>query len=290
MTHQNHPIFVLIHRGCQDGLGGKYAAWKKFGDAATYIPVSYGHPLPEIPDHSEVYIIDFSYDKATLEALNARCSKVVVLDHHKSAEAALRDLDFAFFDMNRSGAVMAWNYFHPDDPVPEILKRVQDRDLWRWQYKDTEQVTSAMQLLGDDMAEWDTYVNSEQWGISDLVSQGKIIQRYKDHVIDRVCRQYNVTFRAWNGLDIAIVNSSDLQDDVSAYLYEKYPVDYVIIYSLNGEGRVRISLRSKDPTGADVSEIAKLYGGGGHKHSAGCTASSTIIKEWYSSPIVTYQD
>lgn len=277
-------IFVLFHASCQDGLGSKYAAWCKYGDdGATYIPVAYGEPLPIVPDESEVYIIDFSYDKATLEALNARMAKVVVLDHHKTAEAALKDLDFAFFDMNRSGAVMAWDYFHPDKPVPEVLKRVQDRDLWRWQYKDTKPVTSSLQVVGDDMELWDAYIETGDTGMTALASDGEAIESYKGSIIDRACRPYNVTFRVWKGFKVAIINASDLQSDIGAHLYENNNVDFVIVYSLNGAGLVNIGLRSKNPSGTDVSEIAKIYSGGGHKHSAGCTAPTSILHEWFSS-------
>lgn len=279
------PVFILFHAGCQDGLGSKYAAWTKYGDdGAKYFPVAYGDPIPFIPDGSEVYIIDFSYDKATLEALNARCSKVVVLDHHKSAEEALKGLDFAFFDMNRSGAVMAWNYFHPGTDVPDVLLRVQDRDLWRWQYKNTKAVTSAVQTLGDDMTEWHRWLKMKSGGMMFLEGAGEKIEAYKDIAIERACRTYNITFRTWKGFNVAIINSNDLQSDIGAHLYEKYPVDFVIIYSLNGAGLVNIGLRSKNPTGTDVSNVAKIYGGGGHKHSSGCTAPTSIIHEWYSAP------
>lgn len=280
------PVYVLFHGpGCQDGLGSKYAAWCKFGDeGATYIPVAYGDKLPDMVEGSEVYIIDFSYPKDVLEMLHQGMARVVVLDHHKSAEEALKGLDFAFFDMSRSGAVMAWNYFHPDTEVPEVLKRVQDRDLWRWQYRDTKAVTSAVQLLGGDMAQWQKYVELESEGLGFLVNQGEAIENYKNYAIERACRDYQLTFRVWKSHKVAIINSNGLQSDIGAHLYDKYPVDYVIIYSLNGAGLVNIGLRSKNPTGADVSEVAKIYGGGGHKHSAGCSAPTSIIHEWYSSP------
>jgi len=34
---------------------------------------------------------------------------VVVLDHHQTAQKALEGLNFAHFDMTKSGAVLAWN-------------------------------------------------------------------------------------------------------------------------------------------------------------------------------------
>ena len=46
MAHDN--ISVLYHADCPDGFGGAYAAWKKFGDTAEYIPVKYGRTPPLI--------------------------------------------------------------------------------------------------------------------------------------------------------------------------------------------------------------------------------------------------
>lgn len=31
-------IVIIYHAQCRDGLGSAYAAWKKFGDNASYIP------------------------------------------------------------------------------------------------------------------------------------------------------------------------------------------------------------------------------------------------------------
>jgi hypothetical protein len=33
--------------------------------------------------------------------------------------------------MNKSGATLAWAYFHPHEPVPLFVAYVEDRDLWR---------------------------------------------------------------------------------------------------------------------------------------------------------------
>lgn len=46
-------IFVLYHAHCNDGLGAAFAAYKKFGESAEYIPVSYGKGLPEMDLDSE---------------------------------------------------------------------------------------------------------------------------------------------------------------------------------------------------------------------------------------------
>ena len=41
---------VLYHANCHDGFGGAFAAWKKFGDAADYVPMRYGMAIPDDVD------------------------------------------------------------------------------------------------------------------------------------------------------------------------------------------------------------------------------------------------
>src|SRR3989344_3757446 len=45
--HEHKKIAVLYHGGCPDGFGGAYAAWKKFGNMAEYIPLKHGKPAPK---------------------------------------------------------------------------------------------------------------------------------------------------------------------------------------------------------------------------------------------------
>ena len=40
-------IAVLYHAECPDGFGGSFAAWKKFGKTAIYIPVYHDTSPPE---------------------------------------------------------------------------------------------------------------------------------------------------------------------------------------------------------------------------------------------------
>ena len=120
--------YVLYHANCDDGFGAAWAARKKLGDAAVYVPVKYGDPLPPTVTGERVYVVDFSYPRDVLETLADRC-KVVVLDHHKTAQEDLADLPFAEFDMERSGAGMTWDYFFPGQPRPPLIDHIEDRDL-----------------------------------------------------------------------------------------------------------------------------------------------------------------
>ena len=87
--HEPHKEIVVIYHGkCPDGFGGAYAAWKKFGDTATYLPADHGDAPPEGLEGREVYLVDFCYEIAEqMERLARTAKRLVVLDHHESARA-----------------------------------------------------------------------------------------------------------------------------------------------------------------------------------------------------------
>jgi len=156
-------IYVLYHGQCYDGFGAAYAAWKKFGDTAKYIPVSYGYPPPEMPDAEEVYIVDFSYPQAVLQEMVDAGLRVTVLDHHKTAQETLLPMvgtskNLAIqFDMERSGALIAWEAFHPRVPAPLLIQHISDRDLWQFKLDGTAKIHKALVSYPMDFELWDTF-------------------------------------------------------------------------------------------------------------------------------------
>lgn len=273
---KQYKIFVLYHGKCMDGTGAHYAASKKFGDQAKYIPVFYNEPLPLIPDGSEVYILDFAYDRATLEALNARVAKLIVLDHHKTHQEDLKGLNYAYFDMNRSGAVLAWQYFFPDIDPPRTLLRVQDRDLWRWQYKDTKDVFNALDIAGDDFSVWDW----AEKNFEAVKGKGAVITEYQEIKIERQVQPKNIRFTTFRGVKVAVVNNDSYISEIGARIVQDHPeVDCYLGYRINPDGKLYVSLRSRKDF--DCTPLARQLGGGGHAQAAGATASMDILKELY---------
>lgn len=279
-------IYVLYHASCQDGLGARYAANKKFGDTATYIPVKYDDPLPrlELGPDTEVYIADFSYDRKTLTELNEVVGKLVVLDHHKTAEEELRGLDFAHFDMNKSGAVLAWEYFHPGTPVPKILTRIEDRDIWRWQYRDTAAVLASVSMAGGNFSIWDQLEADYQKAVSD----GRQVVAYQNHCIERSTSDKAPWFMVdYLGFRAAVHNSTHMSSEVSAALLKRPDVDIAIGFHFDETGTPLLGFRSVNPTGPDVAVLAKQLGGGGHKHAAGAKIDHVLFYDLVADKQVT---
>lgn len=271
----NNKIYVLYHAHCTDGTGSKYAAWKKFGGNATYIAVNYNQPVPDMEHGSEIYILDFSYPKNVLEALQATNKSVTVLDHHKTAEASLRGVKGCIFDMHRSGCVMAWHHFHPEVPVPDLLLDIMDRDLWLFKRPHSKSIHEALGLLKGKMESWDTIVKSKELYLATVEVGNTLLQR-QQMTIESYTKN-KIRAIDFKGFKVGITNATELSSEIgnAICLDGNLPVDFAIVYCITKDNTVLLSLRSVGDF--DVSEIAKTFGGGGHKNASGAVVSLDVL-------------
>lgn len=255
-------IVVIYHANCLDGTAAAYAASLKFGNDAKYIPFTYSM----IPDLTvlagkEIYVVDFSFKREAYLALVNVAKSVVVLDHHKTAHEEIGDL--IPIDQTKSGAVLAWEYFHPGIEIPKLYLNVQDRDLWQWRYPDTAAVCAYCFLKPLTLYNFEKIMHTE---LKEIVGIGQVIVDYNTKEMNRVYKSHRyINFLGYN---VPIVNghlaiTSELGNKLAL------EAEFAIIYNDN-KGTRMFSLRSaKDDV--DVSAMAKVYGGGGHFAAAGFT-------------------
>src|SRR6185369_10325551 len=112
-------------------------------------------PVPDGLEHKEIYIVDYSYKKPDLDALCAHNKSVVVIDHHETAKEAVESFKQNIFDMDHSGAVLAWMYFHPNTEVPKLLLYIEDHDLWRFKMENNREFGAALGEYEQDFETWD---------------------------------------------------------------------------------------------------------------------------------------
>ncbi len=260
--------YVLYHGNCMDGFGAAWAAWHHLRDSAEYIPVSYGDSLPKLNKNSKVYIIDFSFKKPIMEELIARHKQVVMLDHHKTAQEDLEGLPGVMFDMTKSGAMLSWEHFHPEESAPKLIQHIQDHDLWQFKLPDTKALMAYLQTEPKDFDDWSSIVlklDNEQEAPY-IFTQGKAILKYQSNQVDLICSQAKVVEE--DGLKCVVVNATTNWSEVGSRLLELFSeADFSKSYYDSKEGFRKFSLRSRG--NIDVSEIAKKYGGGGHKAASG---------------------
>lgn len=277
--------YVLYHANCWDGFCAAWVARKALGDV-EYIPVHYGQEPPEIEPGSKLYILDFSYSREQLfkwwtPGPNS-VSSLVVLDHHKTAQQALggfsdecvangMDSPTIIFDMNRSGGRLTWDYFfgdehrkifsNPDDLRPWLVDYTEDRDLWRWNLPMSREVSAALRSHPLDFALWDSFTNGT---LKTFKTEGAAILRSESMIVDQHVR--NASEIEMDGHKILAVNATVLFSDIAGKLAVGRPFGAAYFY--RSDGKRQWSLRSTSE-GVDVSEIAKLHGGGGHRNAAG---------------------
>lgn len=262
---QHKKIAVLYHAECPDGFTGAWAARKKLGDDALYIGVYHNKPFPEEVRGKTVYLIDFNYPLAVMMELKKIAAKIIIIDHHVSNKESLNLADDSLFDNDHSGAVLAWKYFHNNMPIPRFLMHVEDKDLWKFALPGTREIAQALQLHDFDFTVWDTMIAEceSDTGVEKYLAEGRTLLRLLERrVTQAVAMAEEIDFEGYTCL---MVNSSILASHIGNALTLKMP-PIGIVWSRRGK-RIIVSLRGDGSV--DVSELAKKYGGGGHKNAAG---------------------
>ena len=267
---------VIYHGNCADGFTAAWAIWKAHKDWEFY-PGKYQEEPPDAADR-EVWFVDFSYKRPVILEMAKTASFIHILDHHKSAEADLVDLPENVdvkFDMNKSGARLTWGRFHPLEDIPWLVNYVEDRDLWKFRFEQTEEVSAYIFSHQYNFYTW-SGIQAELESAKDresVVEQGRAILRKQTKDIEELLQN---KFRfPIGGHTVWVANLPyTLCSEAGNILAECEP--FAATFYLDGKSAI-FSLRS-DENGVDVSEIAKLYGGGGHKHAAGFKVPNELIK------------
>lgn len=290
----------IYHGHCDDGFAAAWAVRFAFNargfglDAVEFYAGQYQRDPPDVTGR-DVILVDFSYKRPVLMEMAAKARCVVILDHHHTAAQDLFGFNepppfalweqgispplptdgpriYAQFDMARSGAGMAWDFFNAGRPRLSFIDYIEDRDLWRKELPGCDEFTIALRSYPQDFNVWDALVLSEQ-GPDALIGQGVAIQRYYRLRVEELKRSaYAATL---NGVPVWITNAPYFAaSEVAGELAERSPMGVGVCYFEVAPGRYAYSLRSRG--GFDVSTIAREYGGGGHKAAAGFTADKPV--------------
>ena len=257
----------VLHHNDPDGFGAAYSAWLKLGrDNVEYIAVDYGQPMPELINGSNVFVLDFSYSRPVLDELVSRMNFVLIIDHHKSAYEALHDHPNAIFDMTKSGAGLAWDYFHPNKLRPEFIDYIEDADLWAFKLIESRYVKNSLYIIELNL---DAFIEAAKVPITTRITEGKVLAAQIEHMIDMgYANAHTVQVDEFKML---CVNVCVLMSEFGSYLFrqklQEHGADFAGVYYRLNQDNVKFSCRSTGDF--DVSVIAKRFGGGGHKNAAG---------------------
>jgi oligoribonuclease NrnB/cAMP/cGMP phosphodiesterase (DHH superfamily) len=292
----------IYHADCLDGFAAAWCVRAALGDNVEFYPGVYQQEPPP-PDGRDLILVDFSYKRSVLDRMARAANSILILDHHKSAQEDLTGFPkpppyegwigasylprgercpiFALFDMDRSGAAMAWDYFIGDGfclgwvgnhavDRRKFIDYIQDRDLWRKELPYCDEFTIALRSYPFDFTVWDSLIDA---GPRSLISEGHAIQRYYRLRVDEMKRSAYAATLA--GIHCWISNAPlSMASEVAGELCERGG-EFGACYSEIASGRFQYSLRSRGDF--DVSKVARQFGGGGHKNAAGFTIEGGTI-------------
>ena len=255
----------IYHGNCADGFGAASIIRMALGSHKVEFHAGiYQNPPPDVTNR-DVILVDFSYKRDVLFKMAQKAKSILILDHHKSAAADLTELPenvTAHFDMERSGAMIAWDYFNPGKEPPALLRHIQDRDLWRFELEGTREIQACVLSYPYNFEIWEQLLCADP---EKLRKDGEAIERkhFKDIHESIKAAAYRMTIAGHN---VPVLNAPYCwSSDAGHIMCQDEP--FAACYWDTPDGRV-FSLRSSND-GLDVSVIAEQFGGGGHVHAAG---------------------
>jgi hypothetical protein len=285
---------VIYHKNCDDGFGAAFAAWKKLGDGADYLPMDYHDDAAAAAlDGRDVIAIDFCFAPAIAEKdVLPRVASLKVIDHHQSAlrdwqahlgqDAAgekLRHRDGKldlFFDLGKSGAYLAWEHFHAGEALPRMIAHISDVDLWQFDLQESRAFSCYLRSLPRDLALWDKVYHDMQDAVSAarVIETGRRIESFYQRQIDTIIaadRAREITIAAEvdgkpvTAACIAVNASKEFCSDLGNALASRTG-HYAIVWETDGE-TAHCSMRATGDK--NCIPFASAHGGGGHALACG---------------------
>lgn len=297
-------LTVVSHKNCTDGMMAAFwqYLWAKARgtlDTTQFLFCQYNTPIPEI-EAKNVLVLDFSFTPTELENEAFRDKNISIHDHHKSSAQMYGGYGysnrwcckgtttlFTEFVEELSGAELSYQHIYANTYTDgdaalglglpfHILKRlrrvslcVQDRDLWKFGLAESRAIYELLNSVPSTFEAWeDLLINTPDDDFEEMVREMQIRVDMRT-ALSREYASLATTVNLENGKTAAVVNvASNFASEVGSHLSELHWFSAMFVISPK-YGTVIVSLRSKAGDGADVSAIAKHYGGGGHANAAG---------------------
>jgi hypothetical protein len=277
------PLVIYHGRHCPDGFAAALAAWIFYAGEAEFLPLDHGQiqTLDDLPalQGRAVYILDFSFSPELLHGIEAQAAKLVLLDHHKSAAEKLSGFScrcgVVHFDMNKSGARLAWEFFQPDQPLPDLVRFVEDRDIWVWQYPESAGFLAALDMEEFSFERWRDVAAFDAAQQSAYIERGRAMdEKFKKIAVGIAEGAVPVTFNGHAGL---MVNAPGVFHSLIGDILSRQSGTFALMWSAGKGGAVKAGLRSQ--AGFDCIALAESMGGGGHAQACGFRMEQARLPE-----------
>lgn len=305
---KNDIDIVIYHYPCMDGFSAWWIAqhyYKIINKPIVGIPKSYDSKFLDENIYLDKNILMVDILTKDYELIKSKSKNLIILDHHKTSQELLNNISYAYFDMNKSGAGLIWEYFFDQKP-PMFIQLIQDRDLYTFKLERSKDFNEGLfnwlfAFAGNDIEEKimkfnELYDDEVPKYVSDdyrytrislnkqIADMGQVMNLVKDNKIESIAKNtqvYHIETYIDDGkmiknahYKVAITECShDLVSDLGHYLVENKECDFAMLWRYDHfSEQYWYSLRSDDAH-ADVSAVCKFYKGGGHRNASGFSSS-----------------
>jgi len=267
------PLILYHGRHCPDGFAAALAAWLFYAGQAEFVGLDHGDiksvtDLPALEGRA-VYILDFSFSPEIMRSIEERAAKLVMLDHHKSAADKLTGFScrcgIVHFDMKKSGARLAWEFFQPEQAVPDLVRLVEDRDIWVWQYPESAGFLAALDMEPFEFARWREIAAFDAVQLSTYIERGRAMDEKFSKLASGIAEGAQPII--FNGVRGLMVNAPGVFHSLVGEILCKQSGTFALMWSADKSGLIKLGLRSE--RGFNCIPLAESMGGGGHAQACG---------------------
>ncbi|KGR76668.1 DHH family phosphoesterase [Ureibacillus sinduriensis] len=243
-----------------------------------------------------LFITDLSPDEENERRLQSYYSEhgnIQLIDHHKTA-LHLDDYEWGYVvvkdtEGNLTSAtslfyeyLVSMNYLVATEAVSEFVELVRQYDTWEWEKNNNQKAHSLNSLFYlvsiDEFEETmierlstNSHFDFDEFEKRLLNMEEDKIERYikrkKREIVQAKVRDYYA----------GVIYAESYHSEVGNELGKEYGhLDYIVILNMGGK---KISYRTIHDH-VDVSEIAAIYGGGGHQKASGSSITDEAYKDY----------
>lgn len=276
-------MICIYHNKDLDGYSSGAIVKRKFPDVKL-IGWDYGNPIPNLVQGEEVIMIDISFPMKDMIEISKYC-KLTWIDHHISAKKEYdawedkekKNINYVY-NLGVAACEIGWEYYFPDEPIPEAITLLGEYDTWRNQDKKRweERILPFQFGMRNICTSPETFpLDVIGYGgmavVNDICKIGEAILNYQRGQDTLACGRaaFERNFERYTAI---CLNQGAFSSETLKSVYDPKIHDIMIGFQFNGRFW-NVSLRSIGDV-VDCSSIAKRRGGGGHKNAAGFEAKT----------------
>lgn len=264
---------LCIHHNDADGRLSAAIVRRALGPDVVMHEMVHGDPLPReaIQAADTVVVVDFCLPPEDMRRIAGE-RELIWIDHHITAIEELHQDSQGWpgiRDISEAACVLTWRCFFLDQPLPRAVVLVGDRDIWRWAEADTGPFDEGLHqedTSPTNDALWVPLLDDDPQLVAALIERGRVLRDARLKEIRRQVEKHGFPV-IFDGHRTLAINQRGSGEMGVCGQELGYPLVYCYVDGRQNGGLFTfVTLYSSS---IDVSEIARRYGGGGHRGAAG---------------------